>query len=301
MKTTATATAIAALVAGSLPLFAADESARIVPGFEPLSLTISKFKRGPFGKGVNPLQMMDMNATSGVNLTAKVTLAEGWAERIVPEACKLDHFTDDQKTDLLPSAGNEIDPFWENNRSFSVVASREKDSFGILVRGVNVPAAGACKLHIDGELAFASEGAGKEARHEELELRHEQVVEMEPVRLRFTQAKPRSGQADGEEQSMWYVQVLPGEGVSKVKVVLFGKDKDVPILGGNNAETRTFNVSRKPGGGSPFHGITMQGFSCPGGKLSRIVVRYVSSGDLVRIPFQWETGLGMEETHAPAR
>ena len=285
--------AITVVITGVLPWLAAEEARPPKLGFEPLSLTISKFKRDTFGKGVNPFRM-DMGAVSGVNLTARVSLDAGWAERIVIDDCTLKRFADDRQTNLLATGEGKVDPFWENNRPMSLTPTREQDGIGVTIRGTKIPAEGARKLVIEGEFVFAPEGGEKDARRDGFELQQNDIVELGPVRLRFSRQESRRG-LDGDKSGKdnWYVQVRSREGVSRVKLLLFGKDEDVPIFGGPSGTTITMSGGKKEGSDDPFRGVTMQGFSCPGGKLSRIVVRYVPKENLVKVPFKWETGFGL--------
>lgn len=287
--------AVAVLVAGMLPLPASEEQAAPEVRFEPLSLTVSKFKRDRFGKGTNPFRM-EMNAVSGVSLTARFSMDPEWSARLVPDACTLKRLTDDRQTDLLDEADRKPDSFWEENRPLSLISTPEKDGFGAIIRGTKVPSAGAKKLLIEGELVFAPKGSEKDARHDGFDLQNNEVVDMEAVQLKFSRPTPRPGApaAAGRDQDLWYVQVLPRKDVTNVKLLLFGKDEDVPILGGSGGTTRVMQSGGKAGGGdNPFQGVAMQGFSCPGGELSRIVVRYTPLENLVTLPFKSETGLDL--------
>jgi hypothetical protein len=285
--------AIVVVIIGTLPWLVAEDIQPPKIGFEPLSLTISKFKRDNFGKGVNPFRM-DMGAVSGVSLIARVNLDAGWAERLVIEDCKLKRFVDDRQTNLLASDEGKADTFWENNRPLSLMPSHNKADLGVTIRGANLPADGARKLVIEGEFVFAPEGGEEDARRDGFELLQNDIVELDPVRLRFTKQEPRPG-LDGEKagKDNWYVQVLPNKGVSRVKLLLFGKDEDVPVFGGPSASWITKAVGKKAGSDDPFRGVSMQGFACPGGKLSRIVVRYVPTEKLIKAPFKWETEFGL--------
>lgn len=287
--------AIAVLVAGMPPLPAGAEPPAPEVRFEPLSLTVSKFKRDRFGKGTNPFRM-EMNAVSGVSLTARVAMDPEWAARLVPDACKLKRLSDDRQTNLLEESGGKTDPFWEENRPLSLIPTPGKDGFGAIIRGAKVPAAGAQKLLIEGELVFAPKGSEKDARRDGFDLQDNEVVDLEAVQLKFSRPTPRPGApaAGGRDEDTWFVQVLPRKDVTHVKLLLFGKDEDVPILGGSGGTTRMMHSGGKAGGGDhPFQGVTMQGFSCPGGELSRIVVRYTPVENLVTVPFTCETGLDL--------
>lgn len=113
------------------------------------------------------------------------------------------------------------------------------------------------------------------------------MVNVGPVRLKF-----KSSQRGGRS---WFVQMIAEKDVVSPTLMLFGEDVDRVIYdsqGGNSFRT----MGGRPDKKDPFSGVIANGFNCPGDMLSRIKVRYYKRGELIEMPFELKTGLGLQGT-----
>ena len=118
------------LAATLLPLIVARGEDPSLVMLEPLSLTVSKFERNAFGKGINPFGFTGQSV-SGLEILVRVTPDPSFEATPVESSCKLIRFHDEQGTDLLQAALEESDGFFKHNRPFSLNLRNASRWFGL--------------------------------------------------------------------------------------------------------------------------------------------------------------------------
>lgn len=257
-----------------------DETPKLV--VRPLSLKITNATPEDLGGG-NLFNPFGGGGGSGIELVVSVTPDTAMEARLVPSEAALSSFRDNKDANLLGPLNRQGFGSLEPSNNLTVASSRNGDSYRLEIRSPKTPSAGASSLEAKGSLLFAPKDAQAEVEHPALALIHDEVVKMGPARLKFT--KPRRGGA-----GTWYVQILPGPEMADPAILVFGADKDIPILNTRSGNRMT-SVIRKPGK-DPFNGIVARGFRCPKGELSRIKIRYSPRKKLIEVPFEFSVGLG---------
>jgi hypothetical protein len=111
------------------------------------------------------------------------------------------------------------------------------------------------------------------------------MVTIGPVRLKFTRSK-RGGMP-------WYVQIITEKHAVSPTLMLFGEDEDRVVYDSQRGSGYK-SMGGKSDKKNSFSGISANGFRCPGDEISRIKVRYYKQSDLIEIPFDLKTGLGLQ-------
>jgi hypothetical protein len=245
---------------------------------EPLSLTISKLNRDEFGRGVDPFSMMGPNKVSGISLLVKLAPQPDFNARLLNKGAKLTSFRDDKGEDLLKlPKGRGLDKFWDANKNISVLHSQRGDLHGFQLRAPKTPSAKATKLIAEGSLSFATLQDEETIKEGPVVLEPGKNVETKAAHLKFAPAK-----GFGAKEGTWWVQLRPDADAFDVSLEIFGADEDEPILDTTKGNRMT----------QVMNGIISHGFPCPNGKISRIVIRYSPKGEVIKVPFKIETGLG---------
>ncbi len=285
---------LASLLSAEMGLMA-EEKAKNSPQLtlEPLSITVLKDPGDDPDQGRNSFNMLSSAPTSGTKLLVRVTPAAGLKAKLVDSGAKLAVFQDDKKKNLLEGGEKTRQRpslFGPSNEKLTVLPGRgdEDNSFGLAINAPIIPSAGATKLMISGTLVFAPEDIEKrEARHSKLILKDGEIVNVGPVRLKF--AKSKRGRMP------WFVQMIAEKHAVSPTLMLFGEDVDRVIFDSERGSGFT-SMGGKRDMKNPFSGVIANGFNCPGDKISRIKVRYYKQGDLIEIPFEFKTGLGLQGT-----
>lgn len=138
---------------------------------------------------------------------------------------------------------------------------------------------------ISGTLLFAPEDIKQEEEnHGKVVLADGKIVNIGPAQLKFT--KPKHG------RSSWFAQMIVEDHAVSPSLLLFGEDIDRVIYDSQRGSGFT-TMQGRPDKSNPFSGVIANGFNCPGDEISRIKVRYYKQDDLIEIPFDFETGLGL--------
>lgn len=255
----------------------------------PLSLMLTKADTEPKrGNMFNPFQG---GSPGGIQIVAKATSDKPIKGQLVPSEVEITSFTDDRGTNLLATKKERVrpGPFGGAFRSLEVSPQGDGDSFRLQIKSTRVPSSASTHLLIKGNLCFAADGAMKECSHPGLIMKPKKVIEVGTARVRFS----RGGGFGGgrSDDSVWYVQILPGPEMLNPTILLFGDDKDIPVLNTAN-QSHVMTQSIRTGGKDPFDGITARGFRCDGGELSRVKIRFSNRSSLITVPFDLKVGLG---------
>jgi hypothetical protein len=285
--------------------------------FEPLALSISKFRRDAFGQRTQPFLDSFSSMLDGTQLEVKVTPAVALNARIVTPACALRVFRDDRGLDLLAAPdGHEAEAFLQGRGPLSVRPSGNQEAIGLTFRSHLVPSANAARVIVEGILVFALLEREARADHGALALSAGEIVKVGPVQIRFFQSPDRSPKLKAEPgkdspdqpappvtpNALWYAQVLGGPAAVDASALLFGSDEDVPLLNTQQRGGYTFTDGRpavEGAGRDAFDGICGYGFRCPDGRISRIKVRYTPPDGVLQVPFRVETDLGLTNLASP--
>ena len=124
--------------------------------------------------------------SAGTTLDVVVFQPDKFIVGIDPKASKLDHFTDDKKTDLHKGKGLFTQTNWINE--FMTRTSADGDNVTIQINGVNAPAKGAEKILFKGSLVLQCGASEKATDKKELTLKNNEEIALGKfkVKVNFT-------------------------------------------------------------------------------------------------------------------